>query len=93
MWTSAAEQETAEVALWYEDHQTGLGEQFLSATEHAASAAARSPELYARVHGQLRRVLVRRFPYALTVREADDELLVVACYHLHRDPQVWRSRG
>ena len=93
VWTSPAEQETAEAALWYENHQRGLGEKFLTATEHAASAAATSPELYARVQGQLRRVLVRRFPYALIVREAVDELLVVACYHLHRDPQVWQSRG
>jgi plasmid stabilization system protein ParE len=93
VWSSAAEQEVAEAALWYEDHQTGLGEQFLVSTEKAANAAATSPELYARVHGHLRRVLVHRFPYALIVREAIDELFVVACYHLHRDPKVWQSRG
>ena len=87
------EQEVAEAALWYEDHQTDLGEQFLISTEKAANAAATSPELYARVHGSLRRVLAHCFPYALIVRESSDELFVVACYHLHRDPTVWQSRG
>ena len=93
VWSSAAEQEVAEAGLWYEDHQNGLGEQFLVATEKAANAAATSPDLYARVHGPLRRVLVPRFPYALIVRESINELLVVACYHLRRDPTVWQSRG
>jgi plasmid stabilization system protein ParE len=93
VWSSAAEQEVADAAVWYEDHQAGLGEQFLISTENAANAAATSPELYARVHGRLRRVLVHRFPYALIVRESNDELFVVACYHLHRDAKVWQSRG
>jgi len=92
VWSSLAEQETAEAAEWYEEQQSSLGERFLLATEEAASAAAHSPEHYARVHGDLRRVLIRRFPYALIVRESLDELLVVACYHLHRDPKVWQSR-
>lgn len=93
VWSAAAEVEIAEAALWYEDRQAQLGERFLDATRLAANTAATSPELYARVHGVLRRVLVHRFPYALIVREGVDELLVVARYHLHRDPQVGQSRG
>jgi plasmid stabilization system protein ParE len=93
VWSSAAETEAADAALWYAAQKLVLAEQFLSAIEAAAHTVAQAPELYARVHGRLRRVLVRRFPYALIVRESDEELLVVACYHLHRDPRVWQSRG
>lgn len=93
VWTSAAESEAADAAVWYAAQKPELAERFLSAAESAAHAVAQSPELYARVHGPLRRVLIRRFPYALIVRETDEELLVVACYHLHRDPRVWQSRG
>lgn len=93
VWSSAAETEAADAAVWYAAQKSELAEQFLNATEAAAHAVAEAPELYARVHGRLRRVLIRRFPYALIVRESDDELFVVACYHLHRDPRVWLSRG
>jgi toxin ParE1/3/4 len=92
VWSSPAELEIAEAAVWYEEQQVQLGDRFLHAVEAAADVAARSPEIYARVHGDMRRVLVHRFPYGLIVRESPEELLVVACYHLHRDPQVWRSR-
>ena len=93
IWTSAAELDVADAALWYAKRQRRLAERFLDAVRDAALAAAASPELYAPVHGELRRVLVHRFPYALIFRGSLDELLVVSCYHLHRDPQVWQSRG
>lgn len=93
VFSSAADLEVAEAALWYDEQRFGLGEEFLTEIHAAANAAAHSPQLYARVHRELRRVLVHRFPYALTFRETQEELLIVSCYHLHRDPEVWRSRG
>ena len=93
LWSSAADLEVAEAASWYADRHIRLANRFLNAVRDAAIAAAISPELYARVHGDLRRVLAHRFPYALIFRDTDNEVLVVACYHLHRDPQVWQSRG
>lgn len=93
VWSSAAELEIAEAGLWYEDQQPQLGDRFLEAVRTAANTAATSPDIYARVHGSLRRVLVHRFPYALIFRESAQDLLIVACYHLHRDPQVWQTRG
>lgn len=48
---------------------------------------------YFRLHGELRRILVNRFPYALMFRDTDTELMIVSCFHLHDDPDVWQSRG
>lgn len=55
--------EVAEAAVWYDERQVELGDRFLRAVEAAADGAGRSLELYARVHRDLRRVLVPRFPY------------------------------
>ena len=88
-----ADLEVAEAALWYDERQAGLGERFLDAVETATNAAARAPQLYLRVHGDLRRILVHRFPYALMFRETDAELLIASCYHLRGDPTGWQSRG
>lgn len=93
IWASPAEVDVAEAAVWYEDRQPGLGDLFLDTIQEAARSAAQSPDRYPRVHGLLRRVLVGRFPYGLIVQETSSELLVLACYHLHRDLRVWQSRG
>lgn len=92
VFSPAAELEVAEAATWYEEQRSGLGQRFLTAVRKAAVDAAGSPHQYALVHGDLRRILVHRFPYALIFRETHDELFIAACYHLHRDPNVWRSR-
>ena len=93
VFTSAADLEVAAAALWYDAQQSGLGDRFLEAIETAATSAARAPQLYFRLHAELRRILVHRFPYGLMFRDTDTELLIVSCYHLHEDPAVWQSRG
>jgi hypothetical protein len=40
-----------------------------------------------------RLALVRRFPYAVVYRIDDDQITVVAVYHMHRDPRGWQSRA
>lgn len=60
--------------------------------EAALAAVARAPESYPVVGADVRRALVRRFPYQLLFYREGDELVVLACYHHRRDPQGWRSR-
>jgi hypothetical protein len=40
----------------------------------------------------IRRTLLRGFPYSLFFRLVGDDVFVIACFHSSRDPQVWRGR-
>lgn len=54
------------------------------------------PELFARVHGNVRRVIVSRFPYAVFYQVEADRIVVLAVLHTARDPESWprpRTRG
>jgi hypothetical protein len=43
--------------------------------------------------GEVRRALLRRFPYALTFRQRrDGTLAILACFHQHRDPEQLAGR-
>ena len=88
-----AENEITETALWYEAQRPGLGSEFLEAVHAAASLVQEAPAQYPRVHGDMRRVLLRRFPYMLIFEDLGDEIVVLACIHGRRDPEVWQSRG
>jgi hypothetical protein len=45
------------------------------------------------VHKNIRRALLRRFPYALMfVIDGDTMLTVTACFHGSRDPAHWQER-
>jgi plasmid stabilization system protein ParE len=52
----------------------------------------RNPFQYSVVHGEKRRALLRRFPYALTYRASEDEVVILACLHARRDPKRWQRR-
>lgn len=83
----------ADAFAWYEEAQPGLGSVFLDSVDAALSRAAEFPRSGRVVHGEIRRVLTPRFPYGLSYVIDDDELFVLGCVHLRRDPYVWRSRG
>jgi hypothetical protein len=42
------------------------------------------------VHGQIRRLVMKRFPYAVYFREQGDEILVIAL-HGRQDPKLWQQ--
>lgn len=64
--------ELFEASDHYESEQEGLGFVFLAAVDATIQRLARHPELGPIVFGQLRRVLVRRFPYAVFYRILGD---------------------
>ena len=53
---------------WYEEQREGLGEDFLASVDASFDAIERFPEIFARVHGEVRRAMVSRFPYAVFYR-------------------------
>lgn len=86
------EQDIAEAYSWYEDRRAGLGEEFLSCVDACIQVICRMPEMYAIIHENYRRGLVRRFPYAVFYDYANDAVTVYGIFHTGRDPQKWRQR-
>lgn len=91
-----ADGEVIAAAQWYGARVPGLGEQFLEEVERAYQAlrtqlGGSSLEYYTGPH-LIRRVLLRRFPYAVIAIVRDAETLVVAVAHTHRRPLYWAAR-
>ena len=53
-----------------------------------AGEIPRNPLLYPKVHGEFRRRLLRRFPYAVYFRIKDDTIIVFGAFHCARDPRA-----
>ena len=73
--------------LWYEQQRAGLGEEFLLEVQTVRERILRNPETFPVMHRQTRRVLLKRFPYAMYYRLAGDLVIVIACLHGRRDPK------
>jgi toxin ParE1/3/4 len=80
--------ELREAFEWYEHEQPGLGRDFLAEIARIERHLMATPELYQRVEDELRRATLRRFPYGLFYVIEEDVVVVLGCFHLHRDPRT-----
>lgn len=78
---------------WYESKAEGLGAEFIRAVDACLATIERNPTVYAVVHKQVRRALLRRFPYGIFYLIEGKTIVVIACFHAHRDPKRWRRRA
>lgn len=87
-----ARSEFDEAIAWYEGERAGLGVEFREAVERTLEVIARPPEMFRCFQGEVRRAVMRRFPYAIHFLNEDGRIVVVAVFHCHRDPDRLRSR-
>lgn len=91
VYKAAAEAEIEIAFREYESQQSGLGVQFLDELRRIEGHLRLNPALYQRIDGDLRRAVLRRFPYGLFHVVDDGQVTVLACLHLHRDPRLRAS--
>jgi plasmid stabilization system protein ParE len=89
----AAHLEYDEAANWYESQRRGLGAEFVHEIERALLKASEVPQSFPRVLADIRRVSVQRFPYSIFFRVRHDRFIVLAVFHVRRDPAAWRERA
>ncbi len=85
--------EADRAAAWYESQRADLGVEFILELDVAIERAAENPEIYAVQYREVRRVLLRRFPYAVYFVYEAGVLEVFAILHQHQDPSTWQSRA
>lgn len=87
-----AHDDIAEAYDWYETQRQGLGDEFLNCVEACIDQIRRMPRLYAVVFKDYRRVLVRRFPYAVFYETDNGSVSVYCVFHCSQDPDKWKQR-
>ena len=95
---AAAAEEAVEAVAWYERERPGLGLEFEAAIEAALDlieleTVALSPAPRSAGTRGVKRLMLRRFPYAIIVREHPSEIVVIAFAHHARRPGYWRGRS
>ena len=89
---AAAYDDVESAYVWYEHQHAGLGAEFVRAVEAAIAAVLAFPDAYPVVHRDARRVLIQRFPFCLFYRLDGHGVILIACLHAARDPELGLSR-
>lgn len=81
-----------DAARYYELQAPGLGQDFLNKVESALQDLIHSPERWPVVQEDIRRRMIRRFPYSLLYRIDPGEVVILAVMHQKRHPSYWLPR-
>ena len=87
-----AETDITQAFDWYEARVPGLGSEFLLALDAAFNSILRNHLLYPEVYKAVRRVLTRRFPFAVFFVIEETRIVVLSVFHVKRNPQEWEKR-
>ena len=87
-----AEAEFDEAFDSYDAQRPGLGPRFVAAVQSVFDSIAANPLKHTVVFADVRKAVVRRFPYCIFYRPHPDRIEVIAVFHTSRDPSIWRGR-
>jgi len=89
---SPANIELDEAIRYYEHQLPGLGFRFYQEVDAAIDRISHMPEAWTKIGENTRRYLIKGFPYALLYAIEEDEILIMAVAHLHRNPEYYKDR-
>ena len=87
-----AEEDIVLTFAWYQEKRLGLGLDFIQAVDDTLAHIGLNPRGYEVIHGEVRRAVLRRFPYCVYFVLADTEVVVLAVLHTSRHPIQWPNR-
>ncbi len=85
-------EELLETQRWYGMREQALANDFAQTVAAAVERIRHNPQSFPLIHGQIRRLVLSRFPYAVYFREQGAEILVIAL-HGRQDPDRWQQRS
>ena len=77
---------------WYEQQRPGLGVDFAEHVQELLDRIVETPLLYSKIFKDVRRAVLRRFPYLVLYQIEKSQILVLAIFHVKRHPSIWMSR-
>ena len=77
---------------YYATQRPGLGVDFAERVQDVFDRIAVTPLMHAVVLGDVRKAVVRKYPYCVYYRAETARMEVIAVFHTSRDPSIWQSR-
>lgn len=85
-------QEYEEAALYYKEISRELAVSFINSVEKGIKKILEYPEAWQAVEEDVRRHLIKRFPFGIYYTIQEDYVLIVAVMHMSRKPGYWKKR-
>lgn len=89
---SAAETDYTESLCWYAERSPNTAREFDGEFDRALKEILSDPTRFPLCDARHHYFLMRRFPFRIIYRFADDEVIIIAVAHAARSPDFWADR-
>lgn len=72
---------------WYEEHEAGLGFEFIDEIESGYLKISKNPLHYTAINQLFRRLRINRFPYLVVYEIEDNKVIINSVRHISRKPK------
>lgn len=87
-----AEVDFLDAVTYYEGNFKGLGTDFINSVETTLQSISHQPESFPIVYKNVRRSLIKKFPFGILYIVGENKIIVLAVFHFSRDPKNWKRR-
>ena len=84
--------EMDEAIAWYEYQGAGLGLQIITEIDRYLQRIADTPKEFPKTRGEIRCAVLHRFPYTIHFLDETNRIVVLAVFHVKRNPLVLEGR-
>ena len=87
-----AQQEFDEAFDWYDARSAAKAAHFASSVRGVLRRIATNPRFYGLAVLDIRKAVVKSFPFCVYYYEESHRVVVVSVFHTSRDPAIWQGR-
>ena len=87
-----AQRELDAAVNYYNKEQPELGDAFLNEVLKSLELIGELPLAWPKLSRRTRRCIIKQFPYYLVYQVRQEEIIIVAIAHFHRQPNYWNDR-
>jgi plasmid stabilization system protein ParE len=77
---------------WYMERSEPAAKEFVAEVDRAVDLVMKSPRRWPAGEHATRKFILQRFPFAVTYREKESSIQVLAFAHGHRQPGYWKEQ-
>ena len=90
---SAAKSDLFQAKNWYNLQRDNPGNEFLFEIDKLQAQIKINPEQFPKNRNEIRKAVVKRFPFCLYFVLKSDTIKVIAVFHNSRNPIIWKERN
>ena len=87
-----AREDIYEAAVWYRQRNPRVAREFTRRVESATKRISQNPFQFPLLDDEARHLVLDHYPYSIIYLIAEEEVVILSCFHQRRDPAEWKRR-